>query len=290
MRGLLNLGNTCYFNSALQCLLQVPQLSNFLVLKEYSGTCEFTKEYQNIVRKIWLSKQEKNNFENPKKLLKLFKQKFKNFDNSSQHDCQEAFIYILEILENSLSPFKKINYPFESEKHSLIKDLFYGKTFQETICKNEKTSSVEDSIVHMLTPNKSLNFLEILKEHQKWNVLEDFVDTKGVKHHVATTRTMFWYTPSILVFSINMYTGKRRINLVDEFDSSEFVHPDSEYKNIKYKLFATCKHQGSVGSGHYVSYVKHRDKWYLKDDETCNEIENFPFSDYHYLILYKKII
>jgi ubiquitin C-terminal hydrolase len=87
-----------------------------------------------------------------------------------------------------------------------------------------------------------------------------------------------------------MYTGKRRINLVDEFDSSEFVHPDSEYKNSKYKLFATCKHQGSIGSGHYISYTKHRDKWYLKDDETCNEIENFPFSDYHYLILYKKII
>ena len=102
MKGLDNLGNTCYFNTAMQCLLQVPQLSNFLILKEYTGNCEFTNEYQKTVRNVWLNKDRSS--ETPEKLLHLFRQKFTQFNNTNQQDCQEAMLCILDILDKSLCP------------------------------------------------------------------------------------------------------------------------------------------------------------------------------------------
>jgi pimeloyl-ACP methyl ester carboxylesterase len=60
MTGIPNFGNTCYFNSALQCLLQIPQLSNyFITADDYTGPCEITREYQKVVRSAWTSKTDR---------------------------------------------------------------------------------------------------------------------------------------------------------------------------------------------------------------------------------------
>ena len=286
MKGLDNLGNTCYFNTALQCLLQVPQLSNFLIIKEYSGDCQFTKEYQRTVRSIWLNKEKSS--ETPHLLLELFRLRYDQFNNTNQQDSQEAVLCILDILDESLSPFKRIKYPFESKKHSLIKDIFYGRTVQETICKTENSKKFEDTNIHILFPNKKSDLLDILRDHQKWNVLEDYKDSNGQEHHVATTRTLMWYPPSVLILSFKMYDGKSMITLNDQLNVSEFVHPDSEYKNTTYSLFAMCKHYGSHHGGHYVAYTKHRGQWFMKNDGFCMKVDEFPKTDYYYLAFFKK--
>ena len=86
-----------------------------------------------------------------------------------------------------------------------------------------------------------------------------------------------------------MYDGKTRITLTEDFDISKFVHPESEYKNTKYSLFAMCKHHGSHHGGHYVAYTKHRGQWFMKNDGFCTKIEKYPESDYYYLALFKKL-
>lgn len=39
--GLQNMGNTCFLNSALQCLSYTPPLANYMLTREHSKTCKF---------------------------------------------------------------------------------------------------------------------------------------------------------------------------------------------------------------------------------------------------------
>jgi hypothetical protein len=55
----------------------------------------------------------------------------------------------------------------------------------------------------------------MIQESHKWNTLEDYIDNKGKKHHVATTRNIFSGYPKILLIS---------------FDKKSFVKIDEELK------------------------------------------------------------
>ena len=48
--GLHNLGNTCFLNSTVQCLTYTPPLANYLLSKEHSRTCEYSR-FQEQFRK-----------------------------------------------------------------------------------------------------------------------------------------------------------------------------------------------------------------------------------------------
>ena len=272
MKGLNNFGNTCYFNSILQCILQVPQLSNY-VMAENNFKTSFLKEYKYFVRSFWLDKQ--RNIEDHSIIIKLFIEKYSQFNNSDQHDCQETFILLMDI--------------FEIEIKNVIENIFYFDLIQETVCKSENSKKIEKTNIIMLYPEKqNQSLLDILKKNQGWNVLEDFIDSKGIKHHVATTRTMFNTAPRIIVFSIKMYTGKYKTTLPETFSLNEFIHPESKSVG-KYYLFGMCSHMGSLNGGHYISYTRHKGKWYIKDDTESKHIENINLCDYFYMIFYKRI-
>ena len=53
MHGFYNNGNTCYFNSAIQLLLRIHELSSHILKTEYTGDCDFTNKYKELV-KIYL--------------------------------------------------------------------------------------------------------------------------------------------------------------------------------------------------------------------------------------------
>lgn len=177
MKGLDNLGNTCYFNSIIQCLLQVPQLSNYYMIKKYDGKCMFTKEYQKFVQEFWKTKETPS----PKILLNIFKRKCKHFDNFDQHDSQEALMSILDILQ----------------PQDFIKRVFESKVTQETVCKSETSKKEEEVMVN-------------IDWSDDWSTLEGFQDSKGQTHHVAVTRRLFEQKAPVLIFS---QSQKRKIKV-----------------------------------------------------------------------------
>jgi len=270
MKGLDNLGNTCYFNTSLQCLLQVPQLSNFMILKNYNGADEFVKEYQTTVRKVWLNT---DGSVNPQKLLDIFRERCPQFKSEEQHDSQEAFLCLLDILDKSLS--------------DIIRHIFYSKIIQETVCRTGRSIVIETSPVTILSSISGESVEQSISRHQDWTVLEDFIDDSGVTHHVATTRTLFWELPKVLVFTTRMYGQKVKVKVSDTLDMKPFLANGSPTTNTKYQLFGCCKHQGSAHGGHYLAYIKHKGQWYIKNDGFCMKTE-LPSEDFYYLLLYKK--
>ena len=283
MKGLQNLGNTCYFNTALQCLLQVPQLSNYMIMKKLHIQCEFTREYQVLVKAMWLNKTRA--YENPQKLFNIFKKTYSQFNNTDQHDSHEMILCFLDILDKSLRPFKPVGFSSKPSEHSLVREIFYGQILQEVVTPSGKSKTFEDttSLMIFLTCNTSLE--KCLSDYTKWNILDDYKDYK-----ITTTRHMLWHTPYMLIITFKMYTGKFKVKLPENLNITPWLHPDSPHPHhTEYKLCGTCTHHGSTHGGHYVSNVMHHGKWYMKDDIQVEQISKPPLEGYHYVVFYKSI-
>jgi len=254
MKGFLNLGNTCYFNTAIQCLLHIPVLSNYFLQKGYEGECEFTKLYFTLVQFYWTSKEK--GLVNPRPILQQFYKHFPRFENKDPHDVQEAILCIIDILERSCPE---------------IKQWFYGKKTQETIWPGGKSTSTEDFSIHLVTSHSN-DLGEMLIKSADWNVIENFEDTEGKVHNVATTRMVFSKLPQVLMIS---FDRKSNINIIEKILIEKY----------EYDLIASAVHIGIQQDGHYVSFVKHTDKWYYINDDFVNEA-NLPNSGGHYVLVY----
>jgi ubiquitin C-terminal hydrolase len=260
MKGLPNLGNTCYFSCAIQCLLQIPVVANYFIRKKYTGDCEFTLLLQDISHDIWIDKNNNININKFINLYKIFINKFNQFKNSNQHDVQETFICILDILDTSTT---------------VIKNNFYSKVKKEIIHPNGKTESFEDTTVHFVYPTEKIrNIKDMMKANEDWSTLTGYTDDDGNTYNVAVTRTVISSAPKILIFS----TGYR---------SKIELTPDIESFGATYKYISSAVHIGDTRGGHYVSVGRHKGRWYLKDDLTISEIET-PLDNFHYLIIYYK--
>lgn len=254
MKGILNVGNTCYFNTSLQCLVHVPIIKSLFVERGYNGPCSFTKGFSEFTRKYW-DDSLKITF-NVNNLLGEFVNKFPRFVIGRQHDAQEAMLCIIDILENSVP---------EMKKH------FYGKKIQETIWPGGKKTHEEIFSIHILT-STSTSLGEMMRNSLKWNVLNDYEDDDGKVHHVATTRCLFSECPSVLMISFD----KR-----GQFEVVENISIDDH----DYELVASAIHMGVQRGGHYLAFTKTDNQWYYKDDDTVRP-EKLPIMAPHYLLMY----
>jgi len=254
MRGFLNLGNTCYFNTAIQCLLHIPVLSNYFLQKGYQDDCEFTKLYFALVQFYWTSKE--TGLINPRPILQQFYKHFPRFENKEPHDVQETLLCIIDILERSIPE---------------IKPIFYGKKRQETIWPGGKSTNDEDFSVHIVTSDGN-DLGEMLLKSTDWNVIENFEDTEGKIHNVATTRMLFSSFPQVFMIS---FDRKSHFKIFEKLLIS----------NREYNLISAAVHIGIQQDGHYVSFVNHDKKWYYINDDFVDEVE-LPTSASYYVLVY----
>ena len=262
MKGLMNLGNTCYFNTALQCLLHCPPLSNKFILAEYTGDCDFTTEYSNVVRRMWLDKTNDNPL-HPGPLLRALCARFSQFQGGHPCDVQEVILCVIDIFEKSLDK-------------EWVQSIFYGEQTQVVAWpKGKKESSPELFASLIIYPTQNdMNLEQLVKKYEEVNGLEGYKDDDGKIWAIAGTQTKISKEPKILMVTFRMYDSKKSIKLPEVFRD-------------KYHLFAAAVHHGSTFGGHYTALVKHRDKWYHKDDVSVQEMDRFPISGSFYFCMYK---
>ena len=108
MHGFKNIGNTCYFSSAIQCFLHIHDISSHIVQNKYEGDCLFTKIYEELVH-VYFSTHQVNVF-TLEPLLHEFVKIFPRFKIGEPHDSQDALLCIIDILEKDYPIIKELVY------------------------------------------------------------------------------------------------------------------------------------------------------------------------------------
>ena len=161
--GLVNIGNTCFMNSALQCLSNCYELTKYFILNLYENDINQENKlgsggriavtYRKLLEELWRRDED---YINPSYFKNIFAHFVRKFSGYSQQDSNEFLIYLLDKIHEDLNSISKKPYieiedkrNDESdedaskrwwEKHllrenSIIVDLFHGQ-FKSTITCN----------------------------------------------------------------------------------------------------------------------------------------------------------
>lgn len=245
MRGLVNLGNTCYFNTAVQCLAHVPPLTKHFFFNELECDCEITLEYQKVVKQIFTKGAEGP--VNPMQLLQAFRQRFPAFSGYGQHDAQEVTVLLIDVFENSLGK-------------DFVANIFNGEEIQETIWRDGKSVKTTPFTTLILEVSEPARLEDLISDREEPVGISGYVDDAGKEYHVAAIRNRVGRWPKVLGVTFAMYNCKFPIEIPLEFNGL--------------KLFACILHAGAQSGGHYALLVRRYDKWYIKDDEDVREVPN----------------
>jgi uncharacterized UBP type Zn finger protein len=221
----------------------VPPLTKFLFDVEYVGPCEITREYQKVVKQLFI--KGKTDAVSPSDLFGAFKVRYPEFADGKQHDAQEVILHLIDVFENSLGK-------------EFITDLFNGEETQVTTWDQGKSEVRNTFTTLLLDVSEPCRLQDLLKDRTQPILVENYKDDSGTTHPRVALQTHVSRWPKFTSFSFSMYDYKFPIEIPFEFEGL--------------KLFACVMHQGHKNGGHYALLARRFDKWYVKDDERVSEL------------------
>lgn len=242
--GLANLGNTCFLNSALQCLLHIPELNTFLNNESYISKLNnlpdsvILKEYNELRKLMWTNE---HGVMRPGKFLSAVQQiaKIKNkdiFTGFAQNDLPEFLLFIIDCFNNAIKRSVVISYEgnpkndkdklaiscyttlkkmYENEYSEMLK-IFYGIHVSivnaSTQEKNLLSTSPEPFFILSLSiPMEKQNIslydcLDLYTIEEKLTGENKYIanETTGEKVD-ATKRILFWNFPDVLIIDLKRF-------------------------------------------------------------------------------------
>jgi ubiquitin carboxyl-terminal hydrolase 8 len=322
-----NIGNTCYMNSILHILQQIPLFLEYITFAKFKNSINNDLKSNVIYELFRLFKTSAENDDiviTPTSFKKLIGKKNDRWDDNKQQDSQEFFNFLISQIEEEVGTKCKfipggeihdkllLNYSFDNilasnswmkfqaKEFSPLKNMFDGLTKISKQCAycNNSNSIFEPFISLGLEIKDNLydcfdNLIFPEELDAKNKVRCDFC---GIKNK-SKSNILLWKTPDILVIHFKRFIANSsrknnsNIDYPTNLDLSKYMDPASPQKNKIYDLIGINIHQGfTINSGHYTSYVKNiiNKKWYhYNDSQQITKVRNIQNQN-AYMLFYEK--
>jgi ubiquitin carboxyl-terminal hydrolase 8 len=321
--GLRNLGNTCFFNSAIQCLLRVPALFQLAIspdFKNHINTANPKGSGGRIASAFSeLAEQmsgKATSAVSPRRLHSEVCRKFPIFANWGQHDAQELLSAVLDALHEDLnqgagrrvSASPSGGDPWDchvARNSSPVLDIFHGalgSSIECPKCRFKKVIRDPFSVLSVPIPRQPSRTIslescldafansEVLDANNKWRC-----DRCGQLVQ-ATKESRIYKCAQVMIIHVKRFEGTgwsskkvtTPISYPDVLDTSIFT---GHANGARYKLIGAVFHGGSLTGGHYTSAAldQRENAWYYYNDSSSSAINVAEaHSDKVYILFYQK--
>lgn len=302
LRGLLNLGSTCFMNCIFQALIHTPLLHRYFISERHECSpkmsarclvCEISRLFQEFY----------SGAKGPislHRLLHLIWNHARHLAGYEQQDAHEFFIATLDILHHHCKNAQTASEK-EKDKHDglatnnptkcscIIDQIFTGRLQSDVVCQScQGVSTTIDpfwdisldlgEVQQGCGPPKSL--IDCLERFTRAEHLGSSAKIKcsSCKTYQESTKQLSMRTlPIVASFHLKRFEHSSSVNkkistfisFPSELDMTPFMAQriDDRSGDCRYSLYAVINHIGSLDIGHYTAYVRHhKDVWVKCDD------------------------
>ncbi|KAF8791052.1 Ubiquitin carboxyl-terminal hydrolase 22 like protein [Argiope bruennichi] len=298
LRGILNIGNSCYISCVVQVLMHTPVLIDFFLSDKH--VCNLTDccllcELFMVFLEFYSGQS--TPFDPASRFFPALQRFCRNSPGIEQQDCYELFQEILAGLH--------VNCPNNEDMMCgcMIRQMFYGIAQSCKECQrcHDSSSLPLDCFMDILldVDRKDDCLVNVLnRKYLEPQLLSDYKCSNCEKTDTTYVHQRIKKLPNVVCFRMNCFllqadrnvsrsrsrTMQKKstafafeefLNMSPYLSSESTNSSDREsacaaasapYETI-YQLFAVISHKGNLEGGHYVTYIRHRaDNWYECDD------------------------